>query len=398
MFMFPESPGYVQALQILNTLREKDFPSYLVGGCVRDALQQRTLGDFDICSSAKPHEIQEIFPKTVDTGSKWGTITIIHEGNSYEHTTFRGEGTYTDQRHPETVSFTNSLAEDLQRRDFTINSMAYHPEEGVIDPYGGQIDLEEKILKTVGNPLLRFKEDYLRILRALRFVATHNLNVEKQTEEALLTCYEPLKSCTRERLTQEIKKLVLGNYVQKIAPYYGVLEETVFLGVPCLWEAEGEEDIVEKLEEISKAPQDQILRLAMFVSLFAPSSDFFRLSKVESKELDFFCTMPCLAWENQSFFRDTIQKHGRVQVKRLLFYQKHQFPYHKWELEQLEQQLDKLTATTLEELAINGQDLIDRGVKGEMIGKLLQSSLKLVISQQIPNEKDEILETIFGRV
>ncbi|MFI3253425.1 MAG: CCA tRNA nucleotidyltransferase [Eubacteriales bacterium] len=396
MIQFPQTPQYLQGLSLIDQLNQQGFQAYLVGGCVRDLLLRKEVSDYDICSSALPEDVQRIFPKTVDTGSQWGTITVVTDHDSYEITTFRKESTYTDGRHPDAIDFHGSLESDLERRDFTINAMAYHRKTGLIDPYGGEVDLSMGILRAVGNPYLRFAEDYLRILRGLRFSATLNLKLEEETGEALLVNSHGLIDITRERVTNEIKKLVMGQYVENIADYYPVLEEGVFFGIDCLWEAEEEGQLRDKWKEISQAPPLLSLRLALFLSLFAPDSRFLKLSKQESQEVDFLCEMPCIPWEGEKFFLDTIQKEGKERTKLLLFYQKHQFPYHRGEIEALEATLMEKDCTSLGDLAINGTDLLQRGVQGEMIGKLLAIALKMVLAEEVNNEKEALLALIFG--
>ena len=159
------------AEKILETLNGKGYEAYIVGGCVRDMIMGRKPGDWDITTSARPEETKKCFKRTFDTGIKHGTITVLLDGGSYEVTTYRIEGEYTDCRHPDEVVFTRDIHEDLLRRDFTMNAIAYHPREGFIDPFGGRDDIEKKTIRGVGFPDERFREDALRMLRAVRFAA-----------------------------------------------------------------------------------------------------------------------------------------------------------------------------------------------------------------------------------
>ncbi len=397
MLKFPNSPQLEGALNIIDLLNRHQCEAFLVGGCVRDALLQRPITDYDIATSALPEQVEEIFPSTIPTGKDWGTITVLWNKIPYEITTFRGESTYSDGRRPDSVSFGVTLAEDLQRRDFTINAMAFHPLCGLIDPFQGEIHLELRQLTTVGDPFQRFSEDYLRILRGLRFAATLGFQIQENTADAMLTLWEGLIALPRERITNEIKKLVMGEYLTNIADFYPVFEEGIFMGIDCLWEAEDENQLLDKLEEISTAPPILTLRLALFLSLFAPESGILRLSKEESREVDFLCKEPCLAWEEEQHFHKMIAKHGRDRMKLLFFYQKCQFPYHLAQLTSLETQLGEISCTSLEELAINGRDLQEKGVvQGEMIGKLLKIALSLVIDGTVENEKEALLQVMFG--
>lgn len=389
---FPETPIFMGALDVVSQLNQGDYDAFLVGGCVRDLLLGREIADFDITTSATPQEVMDLFAHTVPTGIKWGTVTVLWGEYTYEVTTFRGEGTYSDGRRPDCVEFGVSLEEDLKRRDFTVNAMAYHPYLGIVDPFGGEKDLKHKILRTVGVAQARFSEDYLRIVRGLRFSATLGFTIEEETADGIHSLWEGLYHVTRERITAEVKKMVMGSYVHLLKDFYPVLEQGIFYGIDCLWEAEDEEQLEEKLEAISKAPPLLTLRLALFLSLFYPDSSILKLSKEESKQVDLLCNTPCFAWEEREFFYKTIQNQGREYSKLLLFYQKYNTPYHRAQLEELEDYLDSCTCTCLQELALKGKDLLEVGVKGEMVGKLLQIALGMVISGQADNDKEVLLK------
>ena len=169
-------------------LCEHGYEAYLVGGCVRDMLLGREPGDWDITTSAKPEEVKAVFRRTVDTGIKHGTVTVMMGKEGYEVTTFRIDGDYTDGRHPDSVTFTPDLIEDLKRRDFTINAMAYNRDRGLVDAFGGRKDLEDGVIRCVGAAEERFTEDALRILRAIRFSAQLGFEIEEHTENAIKNC------------------------------------------------------------------------------------------------------------------------------------------------------------------------------------------------------------------
>ena len=196
--MYLEIPKAVSI--ILHTLNEAGHEAYAVGGCVRDAMLGRTPEDWDITTSAQPQQVKELFRRTVDTGIQHGTVTVLIQDGGYEVTTYRIDGSYEDGRHPTQVAFTSLLSEDLRRRDFTINAMAYHPEEGLIDLYGGQQDLENRIIRAVGVPEERFQEDALRIMRAIRFAAQLNFDIEPDTFQAIRKFAERLELISRERI------------------------------------------------------------------------------------------------------------------------------------------------------------------------------------------------------
>lgn len=198
---------------VIRTLRKAGYPAYLVGGCVRDHFLNRRIFDYDITTSAKPEVVQHLFPKTIPTGIRHGTITVLHEGAFYEVTTFRTESTYSDHRHPDGVNFVQDVSEDLKRRDFTINAMAYDPlGDELLDLFQGQRDLQNQTIRTVGDPRARFEEDALRILRAVRFAAQLNFNIEPATFLAMAQCAPLLKKVAVERIFAELSKLLLSDH------------------------------------------------------------------------------------------------------------------------------------------------------------------------------------------
>ena len=203
---------------IINRLENAGFEAFCVGGAVRDSVMNITPGDWDITTSALPEETKAIFGdfKTIDTGIKHGTITIIMDKKPYEVTTFRIDGEYNDNRHPENVLFTRNLKDDLSRRDFTINALAYNKKTGLADLFGGQADIYNSIIRTVGEPEKRFKEDGLRIMRALRFSAVLGFDIEENTKKAIHKNKDLLKNISAERLSAELIKLICGKNAFKI--------------------------------------------------------------------------------------------------------------------------------------------------------------------------------------
>ena len=195
---------------ILHTLQEAGYEAYAVGGCIRDSLLGRRPDDWDITTSAKPQETKALFGKTIDTGIQHGTVTVMRHGRGYEVTTYRVDGEYEDGRHPKEVTFTASLKEDLRRRDFTVNAMAYNEEDGLVDLFGGRQDLEQKIIRCVGEANERFEEDALRIMRAVRFSAQLGFSIEERTKEAIRGHAEKLRQVSAERIQVELTKLVIS--------------------------------------------------------------------------------------------------------------------------------------------------------------------------------------------
>lgn len=208
--MFIEIPEKVEF--ILNTLLENGFEAYAVGGCVRDVLLNRVPGDWDITTSAKPQQVKRLFRRTIDTGIQHGTVTVMLDKEGFEVTTYRIDGEYEDSRHPKSVEFTTNLVEDLKRRDFTINAMAYNHVTGIVDEFGGMEDLKAKRIVCVGNPKERFKEDALRMLRAVRFSGQLGFEIEQQTKEAIRELAQTIQNISAERIRVELDKLFCSKH------------------------------------------------------------------------------------------------------------------------------------------------------------------------------------------
>lgn len=232
------------AAYILQQLNKHGYEAYIVGGCVRDSLLGKQPNDWDITTSAKPEEVKAIFHRTIDTGIQHGTVTVLvdreilddgsgslasHTDYAFEVTTYRVDGVYTDHRRPESVCFTASLEEDLKRRDFTINAMAYNPEQGVIDIFGGQEDLEKGIIRCVGEASERFDEDALRILRAVRFAAQLDFVIEDQTREAMRDQAKFLEDISVERICTELTKMIVSKHPERLEEAYELGLTNIFL-------------------------------------------------------------------------------------------------------------------------------------------------------------------------
>jgi tRNA nucleotidyltransferase (CCA-adding enzyme) len=200
-------------LDAIKVLNDNGFEAYLVGGAIRDILMGKEPQDFDICTAATPEEIKKIFPKNFDLGEKFGTVATIINDEVVEITTFRKDSTYSDGRHPDSVEFSSSIVEDLERRDFTMNAIAYSPNTGMVDPFGGLSAIENKEIKAVGNPLDRFNEDGLRIMRAVRFSSKLGFDIDKDTHSAMLECKNNLKRVSKERISSELLKILEGKNV-----------------------------------------------------------------------------------------------------------------------------------------------------------------------------------------
>lgn len=207
---------------IIKLLNERGHEAYAVGGAVRDTILGRSPEDWDVTTSALPDEIKSIFNRTVDTGIEHGTVTVLMKGRGYEVTTYRVDGEYLDSRHPKDVKFTRNLSEDLLRRDFTINAMAYNNSDGLVDEYGGEKDLEDGIIRCVGDPVKRFEEDALRMLRAVRFSAQLGFSIHPDTREAIIKLAHTIKNISCERIRDELLKLIESDNPGHIRELYNL--------------------------------------------------------------------------------------------------------------------------------------------------------------------------------
>ena len=217
------------AAGIIDTLYNAGFEAYVVGGCVRDSVMGRVPHDWDITTSAKPHEVKKLFRRTIDTGIQHGTVTVMIKGEGYEVTTYRIDGDYSDHRRPDRVDFADDLSEDLRRRDFTVNAMAYNDRVGLVDLFGGLSDIENKVIRCVGDPDERFNEDALRILRAVRFSAQLGFDIEEKTREAVKAHVDELPFVSAERIEAEFTKLITSPHPEKLEDAFNLGITKVFI-------------------------------------------------------------------------------------------------------------------------------------------------------------------------
>lgn len=229
----------VCAEAIMNVFRDHGFESYAVGGCVRDSLLGKTPHDWDFTTSATPDDMLHICAihgiRVIETGIKHGTLTLSMFDEQYEFTTFRIDGDYSDNRHPDEVKFTTKIEDDLSRRDFTINAMAYSPSIGLVDPFGGRLDLDQRRIRCVGSPEKRFQEDALRILRALRFASTYNMGIDSDTSKEIHRQKSSLLNISVERIQAELKRLLMGeNVLDILLEYHDVITTIIPELGPCV--------------------------------------------------------------------------------------------------------------------------------------------------------------------
>lgn len=424
---------------IINRLKENGYEAYAVGGCVRDSVLGRIPDDWDITTSATPNETKALFPRTFDTGIEHGTITVLVEKESFEVTTYRVDGEYEDSRHPKEVVFTRSLREDLLRRDFTINAMAYNEEEGLVDIFGGMKDLEQKTIRCVGNAQERFGEDALRILRAVRFAAQLGFEIEPDTMEGIRKMAPTLANISAERIQVELIKML-------VSPNPGLLKLAYELGITKIILPEFDEMMhteqetphhmysvgVHTLKAIERVRADKVLRLTMLLHDVAKP----QMKTVDASGVAHFKMHDIKGAETAKkilkrlkFDNDTLGK-----VTKLIQYHDYRMPaqpknvrkaickigeelfphylevrkadtmaqsdYMREEklqniagIEQCYQEiLAKKECVSLKTLAITGSDLIADGMQpGKQIGAVLQALLEFVLECPEYNTKEALL-------
>jgi len=383
------------AKPILEHIEKHNHKAYFVGGCVRDLLLDRPIGDIDIATSASPAFIQEIFPKVIPVGIEHGTVIVRHQGESYEVTTFRVDGEYSDRRHPDSVQFIDEIDKDLERRDFTINALAMDLDGNIIDLFGGKQDIANKIIRTVGNGYERFMEDALRIIRALRFSSQLGFVIHPQTLEHMKTVSEQIKSLAIERITNEFTKLFAGNYLQHGIEYFKELEIGKYLPVFS--------DYPEVINEIPNSMQP----LHSFGEVIA-------MLHILKPEIE------VTTWTNQWKCSNRIKQEANQLVEALNYYQTNQIdPWLVYQLNQdyfegfirliqiLEQKdvlvehlltiKQQLPIHSKSELAINGHDLIEmfpNRKKGPWLKTLIHHMEAEVVFRNVNNTKNELKDWI----
>lgn len=376
---------------VIDGLEQNGFCGYLVGGCVRDFLMGIEQHDYDLTTDALPEQIKACFDdrRVIETGIQHGTVTVIVDGEHIEVTTFRIDGDYTDNRHPTNVSFTPNLQEDLARRDFTVNAMAYG-KEGLQDFFGGQKDLRDKVIRSVGDPDRRFDEDALRILRAMRFASTLGFEVEERTARAIFEKAHLLENISFERKRDELGKLLCGRDAVGILLQFRRVVEGVIPELTCDKEA-----VDRRIGQIGQLPQLAQVRLAALLSPLGADIAADVLSRFKTDNLT--KRRICAAIEEQNAPLQT-----RAEVHRLIYRVGFDAATDIAWLQgnavarQLILQAKENDApVSLRQLAVNGEDLTNIGVpKGKAVGELLEKLLLQVINGTLPNERDALLDAV----
>jgi len=391
-------PQYIT--KVLNILYDKGFEAYLVGGCVRDALMGKEPHDFDLTTNATPTEMLDVFSgmKIIETGLKHGTVTVVSDGENVEITTYRIDGRYVDNRHPEDVSFTRNIHEDLSRRDFTVNAIAYSPKDGIVDIFKGREDIKSKTIRCVGCPDNRFAEDGLRIIRALRFASVLGFSIEEQTAESVHNNKGLLKNISAERIFSELKKLICGICAKEIIlDYFDVFSEVFPMLEDC-------ETVCRKnIQFLNEFSCDIYIRFAAvlfgmsmenikkLILLLKPDNKFYSnviilseylLRDIGSDEISVRYIMNKLDDENITRL---------VELKKAFYCE---FSYDEF-INQYKKQLEEKACVKIKDLCISGGDLIKAGIKeGKIIGDIMNTLLCDVIENRCPNIKEKLLERV----
>lgn len=370
---------------IIDTLNKNGFEAYLVGGCVRDMLMGIPPHDYDTTTSAPPETILTLFEKTVPTGIKHGTVTVINGGIAAEVTTYRADGEYSDHRRPESVTFVKSLKEDLARRDFTVNAIAYNKKEGIKDFFGGTEDINNKILRAVGVPEKRFCEDALRILRLFRFASVLEFTPEEETLKAALKCAPLLENISAERISAELRKAVNGKNPAALKSLTDI-KGLKFIGI--------------KNPDFSKILPLQSAGLALFGFLYSSTDDlmsalnFLKPSNKEKKLYENILTLLSLPFpQSKEDIKEMLFKTDCNSVEKYLYFKKHYFGTDAENaLSMLREILENGEPYRIADLKIGGRNLINMRISGEKIGETLEYLRKLVVSNPEQNKKSVLLQ------
>lgn len=428
------------AAWVLEQLRDAGYEAYVVGGCVRDSLLHRMPDDWDITTSAKPEDTKRIFRRTVDTGIQHGTVTVMVDRTGYEVTTYRIDGEYADGRHPEHVTFTASLLEDLKRRDFTINAMAYSPAEGLVDEFDGIGDINRRVIRAVGDPVQRFTEDALRMMRAIRFSAQLDYRIDEDTREGIRLLASNLQKVSAERIRVELEKLLLSEHPEELKEAYelGLLRQFLPELSECMECGQNNPHHCLSVGDhilcaVKAARRDKVLRLALLLHDIAKP----QVKTTDENGIDHFhghaarsaaladrilrdlkydnqtreAAVRLIAWHDRNLgdslpeIRKSISELGEEWFLPLLEvktsdveaqsdYQRDEklgkIEYWRNAFEEIRCAGDCLS---LKDLAVSGKDLIAAGAApGKEIGRILHEMLEEVLREPAHNTREYLLE------
>ncbi|SEW07262.1 tRNA nucleotidyltransferase (CCA-adding enzyme) [[Clostridium] fimetarium] len=403
-------------VNIISKLESDGNQAYAVGGCVRDSVLKRTPEDWDITTSAVPQQVKALFKRTVDTGIKHGTVTIMIDKSGYEVTTYRIDGDYEDGRHPKSVEFSVCLEDDLKRRDFTINAMAYNNATGLVDQFNGIDDLNSKIIRCVGNPTDRFSEDALRMMRAIRFSAQLGFSIEDQTYAAIKELAVNINKVSRERIHVELNKTLLSDHPDYIMMMYETRLTKQILPIIDVV-LSGRRSVV-TLTMLKISPKELVLKYAALLNdipadkvtetlkdLKLDNNTIYTVTKlVECSKL--------VIQEKEPSVREAIYKYGKDIIPLIILHQETILKAkeistgikmtggknHIAVLKRLYQEImDRGDCISVKDLNVNGSDLMEYGLKGPIIGETLDELLHIVMENPKLNEKETLIAMIENR-
>ena len=425
------------AARAIARLEAAGFETWAVGGCVRDSLRGAAPHDWDLCTAARPEQMQAVFAgeRVLETGLKHGTLTLLTDGGPLEITTFRADGGYSDGRHPDGVRFVGHVQDDLARRDFTVGAMAWHPERGLYDPFGGQTDLQNGVLRAVGDPDTRFQEDALRILRAVRFASQLGFSVEPETAAAMRRQAARLDCIAAERIREELTGMLCGRFVQRalmefadvigcvlpeVTPMFGCAQQNPH-HLYDVWE--------HSVRATGQVPAEPVLRWSMLLHDCGKPA----CKTVDGNGVGHFYGHPKVSREIAAQITRRLRFSGEDSARILLLVEQHDRPLGDTDklvrrrlsrigegrfrdllaikkgdavgqgthpediawLYDMETRLNRILAAdaclSLRQLAVNGNDMVSLGLSGPAVGEMLRALLDAVIDEQADNTRDALL-------
>lgn len=399
--------------RIIKTIEDNGYEAYAVGGCVRDSILGRNPDDWDITTSARPEQIKSFFKKTIDTGIKHGTVTVMMNHTGYEVTTYRIDGEYKDGRHPESVEFSAKLVDDLKRRDFTINAMAYNESNGFVDEFNGIEDLNNHVIRCVGNPIERFSEDALRMMRAIRFSAQLGFDIDSKTYAAIVELAPAIRQVSMERVQVELAKTIMSDNPFYVKQYEqtGLLRENL----SYMDEILSGKLVKNAMAMLKYAPKITVLRYAAIFNMGEPDRVKAELKALKLDNYTVDTVTKLVAYskdtieENEPAVREAVHKYGK-ELLALMFENEEARINTKEEIvgislssqrlhlnrikKMYEDIISRGDCISVKDLDITGNDLMEYGLSGVQIGKTLNELLHIVIENPKLNEKSTLLAMI----
>lgn len=371
------------AKEIISLLNQNNHKAYAVGGCVRDQLMGKTPFDFDITTDATADEMLEIFSsyKIIKSGIKHGTVAVIINSEVFECTTFRIDGDYKDSRHPDRVYFSRNLEDDLSRRDFTINALCYNETEGLIDIFSGRKDIENKIIRSIGDAEKRFKEDALRILRGMRFSSTLGFSIEEKTKDGMIRCAPLLEEISKERKTEELKKMICGENLLYVVDDFQDIFRLLLPGINL--STQPKEELVASNRDFEYR-MSLILRNAENKEQIFTNLRFSNATLLNIKELSSM-NIP----ESKVELKKMLKKYKKDNVLKYID-SNHLEEAQKWYSEIMENN----ECYSLRSLSVTGRDILKTGADPKKVGTILDALLDRVIEETAHNTKEELLKLL----